>query len=507
MDIKKKIAKNTVANYVAQFWFLIIGFILMPFIVHHIGINAFGIWILVSAITGYFGLLDLGVGISLVKYVAEYHAKEDSEKINESINTTFFIFLGMGLIASTGLFIFGKFFITSVFNIPPDLFWEAKTITYIVAATTLVGFPLRIFGSTLEGLQRYEITALVRISVSTFNAILIIIFLSMGYGIVTLVLINSSTSFIGWVLTIYYTKKVLPFVRIKFSYLHKSMLRTLLGFSSVMFIMSICSVLIYETDRVVIGIFLTVGTITYYEATLRMHALVRQVHGLMGSAIMPAASELDATNKNASMQELLLKGSKYTVAVVLPVTIALLIMAKPFLVYWMGPDFGSVALVAQVFIFYWLVNANTGIPGAILVGTNKIRLILWYTISVTIANLILSIILVQKIGLIGVVLGTTIPYIICFPIFMYFVFKILNVNWKLYFKDVVLKTYPIAGLVAIILYFATILHVPQNLIEVGIYGLFTFGIYLALFYIFGLDESEKGTITQQIKERLTLLMK
>ena len=55
--------------------------------------------------------------------------------------------------------------------------------------------------------------------------------------------------------------------------------------------------------------------------------------------------------------------------------------------------------------------------------------------------------------------------------------------------------------------FATVLHSPQNLVEVGIYGLFTFGIYIALFYIFGLDESEKETITQQIKEHLALLMK
>ena len=71
-SVKKKIVKNTIANTLLKISQYIIGFLMFPFIIRHVGIEDYGLYLLVGAFVGYFGLLDFGVGSALVKYVAQY---------------------------------------------------------------------------------------------------------------------------------------------------------------------------------------------------------------------------------------------------------------------------------------------------------------------------------------------------------------------------------------------------------------------------------------------------
>ena len=500
MDTKKKIVRNTIANYIGQFWIMIVSFILFPFIVHHVGLAASGIWLLISAITGYFGLLDLGISSSLTKHIAEYRAKEDTKQVNEVINTTFFLFLGVGVIAAIGLLVFGELFLTSIFNIPAELIDEAKMIVYIVSISMLLRFPMGVFGGVLGGLQRYDITALVGIIVSIPRIVLIVAFLSMGYGIVALVAIETFVSVIGWILSTYYAKRFLPSMSIKPVHFKKKMVTTLLTFGGAVFIMQVCGIIILQTDQIVIGAFLTMGAITFYAAAFKIYLLVRRVPELMLPSIFPAASELDAKQDKNALQALFIRGSKYTTAAFLSLVIPTIILSKPILTVWMGAEFASMYLVLWILLAGLFFNINHLVPVTILQGMGKIRVVMILHVVWAISNLALSIILVQRIGLVGIALGTTLPLIPLEFFYMKQSFKFINVSWRTYLYECLIKTYSQAACAAVILYIITQLYYPSTLIEVGFYGLIGVSVYLTMFYIFGLEKSERksmmGTITE-----------
>ncbi len=69
---------------------------------------------------GHLGLLDLGASTALVKYVSQYHASEEKQKLRETIASIFVFYLGIGLIISTCLFFLATFSL-SVFKLAPDL--------------------------------------------------------------------------------------------------------------------------------------------------------------------------------------------------------------------------------------------------------------------------------------------------------------------------------------------------------------------------------------------------
>ena len=43
---------------------LLVGFVVTPFLVQRLGQSTYGLWIVISSLTGYFAVLDLGIGSS-----------------------------------------------------------------------------------------------------------------------------------------------------------------------------------------------------------------------------------------------------------------------------------------------------------------------------------------------------------------------------------------------------------------------------------------------------------
>src|SRR4030042_1346744 len=103
MKYRDKLVKNSLFITLSRIIFIVCNLVLTPLIIRYIGLEKFGIWTLFSAMTSYFLLMDMGIGSSFVKYLAEYYAKKDIDKLNAVANTGFvfnlFLFLPMLLLA------------------------------------------------------------------------------------------------------------------------------------------------------------------------------------------------------------------------------------------------------------------------------------------------------------------------------------------------------------------------------------------------------------------------
>jgi hypothetical protein len=63
MSLSKKIFKNALANGTGFAVEAVIAVCRLPFIIHRIGESAYGVWVLVLSVTGYMGILNLGLGL------------------------------------------------------------------------------------------------------------------------------------------------------------------------------------------------------------------------------------------------------------------------------------------------------------------------------------------------------------------------------------------------------------------------------------------------------------
>jgi O-antigen/teichoic acid export membrane protein len=167
----------------------------------------------------------------------------------------------------------------------------------------------------------------------------------------------------------------------------------------------------------------------------------------------------------------------------------------------MDPSYAEYYLIVIILTISLFFVFNNYVANQILIGMNKIKRFVQITGVIAFLNLALSLILIHMgYGLEGVALGTTIPFVIMEYFFLRHVLNVLDVNWRTYAKRVVLKTYPLAGVVALIMYFLLWVYTPPaisffwDVIAVGLCYLAGVIAYFILFYRFSLEENEKQDI-------------
>src|ERR1022692_3666961 len=114
MTLRAKALKNIGSSWFGLATNLIVGFFLSPFILHRLGDDAFGLWVLVFSLTGYYGLFDFGIRSSIVRYVAQFKATGEHHSLNCFINTSLCTYGGSGLLLLM-VTIGGSFYVDSLF--------------------------------------------------------------------------------------------------------------------------------------------------------------------------------------------------------------------------------------------------------------------------------------------------------------------------------------------------------------------------------------------------------
>jgi O-antigen/teichoic acid export membrane protein len=69
--------REPVLSVVAE---LLLGVITLPFNLHHLGAEAYGLWMLTAGLTIHFSILDLRYGGAMVKFIAQYRAHKDTRR-------------------------------------------------------------------------------------------------------------------------------------------------------------------------------------------------------------------------------------------------------------------------------------------------------------------------------------------------------------------------------------------------------------------------------------------
>src|SRR5579859_6675284 len=154
MSLRTQLLKNVSSSWFGLGANMVVAFFLAPFVLHRLGDSAFGLWTLVLAVSGYYGLFDLGIRSSIIKHVAQYNATGDKDGLERLINTTLFTYscIATVLLLAT---LAGYRYVDRIFHVSPDFLHTAPLLFLMVGMATALGFPLALFAGVLEGLQRF----------------------------------------------------------------------------------------------------------------------------------------------------------------------------------------------------------------------------------------------------------------------------------------------------------------------------------------------------------------
>lgn len=461
-------------NQIARF---ALAFVMLPILVHRLGADRTGLYFFAVTLTGYFTAVEYSLATSLTKYIAEFRATGDAMELNSFLRGTLLLMVGIGVLVAAVLAFVGLFGATSLFG-EHSIRSQAEPTILVAAATALVYWPTRVGPAALQGVERYDVSAVISLASSV---------LSLG-GIVLLTQWTLSVpvfvAFFGAVLVAQNIASGVAAwphldVRRQFGRWRGAHLRSIFSFGGALFVIGISDTLVYSFDRTIIAGFVGAAAIVIYEVAVRLQSAVRTVSALAGGALISTASRLIAQGRQERLRELVLIGSFLGVMITTPVAVLLMVLAAPTIDVWVGHDYVRYADYAQIFISIWLVSSNTGVLGSAITGTGRLGLFAVIAIAGSVVSLALSVGLTAAYGVAGVIWGTWIPSVIGLPIWMYFVLRRLDLPIRQYVRYVIIPGYTLIAVWSGLVLAMNALLSPSSFVELAVFTTLALAVFWA----------------------------
>ena len=481
-----RLEKIQLLKNVGSSWFslgvnILVGLFLSPYILHRLGDTAFGIWILIFSLTGYYGIFDFGIRSSIIRYVSKFAATENIDEASELINTALTAYTCIGLLTLT-ITLVGSIYIDRLFHIPPGFQATARWLLLVVGSSVALTFPLGVFGGILEGLQKFYIINWTNIFFSgLIRPILIVLFLRRGYGLVTVALITVGLPILASIIRGAVALRSLP-IRFSFKYVSRNAIRQIANYSGVTFVIIVASRLKSKTDAVIIGSFLSPAAITYFYAGARLLDYASEVVSSLAQIFVPMSSQSEAVGNQDRLRKIFVAGNRACALITLPMTAAFVIVGRSIIEVWLGKRYVAqgYSVLLTLIVPYTLMLTQFA-SGRVLYGMSKHGKVAIITVIEAVANIILSILLVRPFGIVGDAIGTAIPLAATYTLFMPFhLCSLLGIRVSSFLRQAFLLPVSLALPPTLVLLLMQRWFVPHNYRQLGTQLLVAGLIYAAL---------------------------
>src|SRR5436853_1125178 len=401
-------ARSVSVDYLALGVQMVIGLLMLPFNVSRLGQSTYGLWVLTTSITMYFSVLDLGYGVAQVKFAAECRARRDRKGLNQIISTLFCVFslIGIAVFAIAAAIAFN---LDHFFKLDTEQAATGRGVLLFVSAYVALGFPFSVFGGVVNAFQRRYLNGWVAIGTTAAVALVNIAVLEMGYGLVELVAATTIVRILSYFLYAMNAYRAFPGLRIGPRYFRLSRLREVSRVSLFLLLIDVANKLNYSSDTVVIGAFMGTVAISIWAIAQRLIETTQNVTSHMNGALFPVVCDFATAGQAERLRRVLVQGTRISLAMVIPVTTGLVILAQPLVRAWVGARFDASVPIIYILSAAVAIRVGCSMATTLLKGAGQHRLLAAANVAAAPVIVGLSILLVGLFGLAGVAVGTAIP--------------------------------------------------------------------------------------------------
>jgi O-antigen/teichoic acid export membrane protein len=405
---KLQIIKNVSSNWVALAANVLVGIFLSPFILHRLGDAAFGIWVLIFSITGYYGLFDLGIRSSVVRYVSKARATGDLNYASRVISTSLYSYTCIGVFALL-ITVLVSVYVNTFFHVEAQFQSTPGWLLLMVGSAVSLGFPLGVSSGVLEGLQKFDVLGWTSIASTLLRAALIIVALRHGHGLLMAAFITVTTPLLSSVVRGVIAARLLP-VPLGMKYVDRATVREMAGYSGTTLIMIVAARLRFKSDSIIIGTFLSAVAITYFNIGARIVDYAGEVVDSLAQIFAPMSSQSEARGDVDRLRKIFVAGNRFCAFTIFPICAILIVLGRSVIEAWVGGRYVSQSYpVLLILLVPTTLRLAQAASGRVLLGMSRHRTWAMVTLLEGVVNIVLSVVLVRPFGIVGDAIGTAVP--------------------------------------------------------------------------------------------------
>lgn len=424
--------KNTLAQSSSVLAGYLFSFVLAPIMIARLGLDQFGVWAVTGAFATYAGLLDLGIGRSLARFVAVFDAGGRKDAIRECI--------GLGLIAVTVVGILASAAAWAGAPILSDQLGVLSAERMRLVALSSVGIWTfngysSVLGSVGIGKRRMvppNVSSTIGVSV---NFALSIAALAASTDLVVYALANAAASLVA-IVPAFFAMRYL-WKSPHFALPSRGLAREVLGFGVKNQVGWLADLVNFQTDKVVIALIVDVRAAAIYEIAARVVTAVRGAAILAFSAMISTTAAQLVTEGRQVVGDLYRRYTLRSCSVGFPLFMLAAVSAPFLLVAWLGRAPGDSAAIVPLLTLAYVAHFTTGGGSTISIGAGHPGMVSANSLLIAILNVALTVALAPWLGLWGVVLGTFLALLLGSLRFTQRFLRLFELPWRDFLAGVV----------------------------------------------------------------------
>jgi O-antigen/teichoic acid export membrane protein len=354
-EVGSHFGRNVGATIFARVVNMARGVCLVPFLLRHIGLEAYGIWTTIFILVSYVGVTTLGLSNVYIKYVAEFHARREYDKANSLLSTGLCITVPLCGAIFAG-FWFGWDWYAPWLRLPPQHVADGKEAVLIVLAVFLSSIAFNAFGDILTGVQQIASTQMFLTFSILVEFALIVWFVSTGRGIRGLAEAYLVRTILNDGLTIWWSWRQLKWMRISPKLIRRESLRYVIHFGGVVQFQTMLGIFLTSVERVAGLGLINASAAGLMDVAKKWPTSLSSVPTAFFAALLPAAAHVDAASDSPdrmrNLRELYLSSSRYANLCTSAFVAVIIFWSHPILHVWLGPELPMRQTLIALFVVF-----------------------------------------------------------------------------------------------------------------------------------------------------------
>jgi len=385
--MKLQLVRNAVFNLLGAAIPAAVALGTVPLIVRGLGDAGYGVYALITAIVGYFAIIDINVTAGSVKHIAAHWAQTPQQDpqpdqgpgaripptaeqtaagagIDQTITLGLLVYGSLGLVGGVAVWLTAPWLVRDVFSVPAALNAGATAALELAAAGFMVGQVQSYLDSVPQSLMRYDQSARLDVLFGSMVPLATVAVLGTGGGLYHVILLRVVASSAHCLLLWRTICRLLPALRLRWP--AQALRRSVLRFSAWACLSRFAAMSYAYADKLMIGALVGVAGLAVYAVAATLANRLLGLTGRLASVLFPAASALAASDELPRLVQIYLKATRYLTFLNGAMLLLIGVFAEPILQYWMSADFARRgATVLAVMALSQCIDSLTALPSLV----------------------------------------------------------------------------------------------------------------------------------------------
>ena len=478
---RSQIKKGTVLSYLALGLNIISGLLFTPWLIHQIGKSDYGIYSIGTSIIALL-IMDFGISDAVAKYVAQYQAEGNENKINDLLSLVSKIYL---ILALFFLFVFLVlyFFLNHIYlSLSASELIKLKTVYIIVASYNVFAFIFTPLSGIMLAYEHIVSLKLCDIIYRILVIIVSVIAIMLGQGLLAAVLANV----IAGIIVILYKLSIIRKhhnIKLNLGYKNPKLLKEVLSSSIWIAVLVITQRCIYSITPSILGAISGSSEVTLFSLASTLEGYAYSFGSVMATLFLAKITRQLMSNDISGFTKLTINIGKLQFILISIILVGFFCDGKNFIELWMGKGYESIyhmtlfLLIPSVLLWPFM-TASTGLTVKSLVKEQAL-----VNLGAAIINILLELFLVGRYGAVGAAISisfaNTFKALALILVYQQFLpIRIKDFMYEIFFK------YTGAAIVTTILskFLISLISISNLRMNFVLNGVVTLGLYAVLIF-------------------------